>query len=99
LPEIFPAISGFFFIRIQMKTIQLIDTTRKILDNTENLIDELQRLRTITGTETRFKELLVKITQSIAGDLIIIQDLVINGNEVNDFDLIDLIGEYIEQIN
>ena len=82
-----------------MKTIQILDTTRKILDNTENLIDEMQRLRAITGTEIRFKELLVKITQSIAGDLIIIQDLVINGNEVNDFDLIDLIGEYSEQIN
>ncbi|HRQ55034.1 MAG TPA: hypothetical protein PL018_12305 [Ignavibacteriaceae bacterium] len=82
-----------------MKTINLSDTTGKTLEFCETLIDKIEVLNPITETEKKFKTLLSDITKSIAGDLLTVQDFVINGSEVSDFELQDLISDFVESVN
>ena len=99
MPEIIPASQAFLFIGLNMKTIHLTETTRKILIDSETLINQIEGLRVITEPEKKLNAFLTDIAKTVVSDLLIIQDLLINGNEVNDFDLMDLIGDYIESIN
>jgi len=82
-----------------MKTINLSESTGKILEICETLINQMEVLIPITETEKKFKTLLADITKSIAGDLLTIQDFVINGSEVSDLELQDLISDFVESVN
>lgn len=82
-----------------MKTIQLSLTNSRILESCDSLITKIEGLRAVTEPEKKMKVLLSDLTKSAAGNLLIVQDFLINGNEVSDFDLLDLIGDYSESIN
>lgn len=95
-----PASQAFLFIGIlKMKTINLSESTMKALESCETLIDKIDVLKPLTETEKKFKTLLSDMTKSIAGDLLTIQDFVINGSEVSDFELQDLISDFVEMAN
>ena len=82
-----------------MKTINLSESTWKTLELCETLIDKIEVLKPITETEKKFKTLLSDMTKSIAGGLLAIQDFVINGNEISDYELQDLISDFVESVN
>lgn len=82
-----------------MKTIHLSIRNTELLESCDSLISMIEGLRAITETEKKFKSLLSDITKSAAGNLLVVQDFLINGNDVSDFELLDLIGDYTESIN
>ena len=82
-----------------MKTSHLSLANSEILESCDSLISRIDRLRTATETEKKLKVLLANLTKSAAGNLLVVQDFLINGNDVSDFELLDLIGDYTESIH
>lgn len=82
-----------------MRTIDISLANVNILKSMEVLSGQLQNLRAVTGTEIKFKSFLKDRVKSITSELLVIQDLLIYSDEIDEFALMDLIGDYVETIN
>jgi hypothetical protein len=82
-----------------LRTLHIKNSTQQILDLIEPLINQVRNLQPHTEIEKKFKNLLIEMTNGIAGEFFVIQDLLIDSDEIPDSEIVIMLQDFEAIIN